>query len=307
MADETPVTIPAAAPSPAAPAPAPTPAATAPAPSPASAPAAPPAAGVVESAPQAGAEAPVVGEIVAKGPETPETPDSGEKPAEKTLPGDKPTLLEEAVDPAAKKDEKPGETTTEGPQSDLTRPKVHFEPYKFPEGVKADDTVVNAFNNMLIEDGTPQDRGQKLVDLHVSELKKYDASLRDEQQRVFDETRQKWRTELMADPEMGGSGFNTTKLNVAQMRDMFVSLHPPGSEEHIQEMAEFNRMLRYTGVGDHPAFWRLMHNVSRRFKEPASPNLEFKPPPDIGRKPRVGGTRLRDTYTHPTSHTNRTS
>jgi len=287
MADE-PI-APAAAPGPAAPAPdieaAPAPVA----------PAAPveaaPIAPVAEPAPVAPVpEAPKPADaapVEPAAPAAPEVPD----------PSKTPTLLEEAGKPEVKPDgTKPeGEKPAEAPKPAEAAAPVEFQPYTLPEGVSVDQTQVGEFNQVLAKQLPPQELGQSLMDMHVKELQRYDEKLRADQNRVFDETRAGWRKEIVADPELGGSGYQTTLTAGAKMRDLFVSRHAPGTDGYTKDMGDFNTFLRTTGAGDHPAFWRMLNNVARKFDEPSAPAAAYKPPPDIGRKP-TGRSRLRDIY-----------
>ena len=296
MADEP---IPGAA-APAAVTPAPTPAA-APAPAPAASPAPAPAPASVES-PAPAAAPPAEGAApAADGAGLIEKVTGTEKPPEKPLPGDEPTLLETVGHEKDEKTEKPGEKPAE---EGTSGPKIEFQPFKAPEGIKLDDARISDLNEIISRDLPPQERRDTLINMHIEEMKRYDSLLRQNQQDAFRETRTEWRKQLMADPELGGSGFETTKLTGAEMRDLFASRHRPETEQYKAEMKEFNDMLRYTGVGDHPAFWRLLNNVGRKFKEPSSPKVEFQPPPDLGQRPGAKGRRGA-LYDHPTSNRTR--
>jgi hypothetical protein len=223
-----------------------------------------------------------------------------EKPPEKPLASDELTLLETVGREEPKKEgEAPKEGEKDGKPAEIAN-KIDFKPFVPPEGVKLDDARVTELQDVIARDMPPQERRDALINMHIDEMKHYDGLLRQAQQDTFRETRMEWRKQLMADAELGGSGFETTKLTGAEMRDMFASRHKVGTEQYKQEMTEFNDMLRYTGVGDHPAFWRLLNNVGRRFKEPAAPQMEFKPPPDLGRRPGEKGRRGA-LYDHPTS------
>jgi hypothetical protein len=239
------------------------------------------------------------------------------KPAEPAKPLDhttEPSLLEtikpaeaKAGEAGAKADAKPGEKPSDKPGDkpdagtkpdgavapEAAAPPV-FQPYTLPEGITLDNERVGAFNNLLIEQTTPQERGQKLIEMHVAEMQRFAKHVSDEQQTVFANTRADWRKQAMADEEYGGSGWQTSLRTIADMRDQFVA------EQHREA---FNNFLRVTGAGDHPEFLRFLYNVGRKFQEPAPLNISFQPPPDIGRAPR-GGKRG-TLYDHPTSHRNR--
>lgn len=211
---------------------------------------------------------------------------------------DTPSLLEEALKPEGEKtpETKVGEDgkPIEPPKADAPAV-IKFEPYKLPEGFKADDTKIGTFNDILAKDLPPQDRGQALVDLHVKELQAYNHQLRQSQHDAFAETRAGWRKQVMADPELGGAGFQTAMQAVAQVRDQFVSRHKQGTDGYKKDIGDFDTFLKTTGAGDHPAFLRFVHNVARWYSEPAAPAAPYKPPTDIGRAPNTRRS-LRDAY-----------
>lgn len=295
MADEpvsgapAPVTsAPAASP---APAPAPAPAASAPAP-----------ASAADSTP---APAPAPASAAGAPSEPPKPADAAPDPVKALLASDEPTLLETIGEKPVEKAPEPNlkPDSAENPQK--LPEKFVFSEFKAPEGVQLDTTRITALDDVMNERLPPQEQRDKLLNMHIDEMRNYDAKLRQQQQDAFRDTRKGWLQQIKADPELGGSGFDTTKLNVAEMRDLFASHHDAKSPEYIEDMAEFNHMLRYTGVGDHPAFWRFLNNVARKFKEPAAPAMgDFRPPPDLG-KPVGRGGRRSSMYDHPTSHNNR--
>ena len=274
----------------------PAPAAAAPASAPAAAP---------TPAPAAAAEAPKAPESApAAAAEAPKAPDAVAEALAPKAAADEPTLLETI---GLKDEKKPaeGEKPPEKVETPPDQPeKFTFQPFTPPEGVKLDVKRVTALDDVINERLPPQEQRDKLINMHIDEMKNYDTRVRQEQQDTFRDTRKNWLQEIKADPELGGSGFDTTKTNVAEMRDLFVSSHKANSEGYIADMAEFNHMLRYTGVGDHPAFWRFLNNVARKFKEPAAPSTEIKPPPDLGNRPGTRGRRS-SLYDHPTSNQNR--
>lgn len=276
MADETP----------AAPAPAATPAPET-APAAALAPAAESAAPAPEAAPLSTPEA---------APEAakPEGADASKPEGDGVKPHtDEQTLLEEGdKKPDA---ERPGDKPEgEKPPEEAPKPIFEFQPYKLPEGVKLDDKGIAEFNTVLTDDKmTPQDRGQKLMDMYTEAMTNYDKQLRQQQHTAFAETRKAWRTLAMSDEVIGGSGHQTAMKSVASARDMFV---PEG------ERKEFNDFLRITGAGDNPAFLRFLYRVDRKLAEPSPMPPGGKPPADIGKKPTGRRGAL---YDHPTSSQNR--
>jgi hypothetical protein len=162
--------------------------------------------------------------------------------------------------------------------------------YELPNTLKMDDglktelhTALDAFR------ADPAKGAQPLIDLHnklVSDFitQNAEATLRN-QHKAFNDTRSQWNTDWAADPEIGGSGYQTSMRAIARMRDQFVSDALPGTAKYQTDLKGFEDFLRITGAGDHPAFGRFLHNVARAFDEPAPPPVNTKPPPNHGQKP----------------------
>lgn len=175
--------------------------------------------------------------------------------------------------------------------------------YELPPTLKMDDglktelhTALDAFR------ADPAKGAQPLIDLHnkvVSDLVTQNATetLRN-QHKAFNDTRSNWNKDWMADPEIGGAGYQTSMRAIARMRDQFVSDEVPGTAKYQADLKSFEDFLRITGAGDHPAFGRFLHNVARAFDEPAAPPPNFKPPPGHGQKP---GSKRERMYDHPSS------
>lgn len=263
------------------------------------------------TAPPAGTEAPAqapaagsdAGAAAAGGPSADApVPASGAPAAE--VPGvtphtDTPTLLEEAAaaEPAAdepvKETPKPTEAeapkpTEEAKPEDKPAETPPVEPIvydlKMPEGIVADPAQMTAATELFREHNLTPETAQRLVDMHADALKTFAATTAESQHRVFADTRAQWRTAIKADEQLGGAGYETTLKAGARVRDMFVA---PAN------MQAFNDMLRVTGVGDHPEFWRFAANIARFIDEPAGPALPHNPAPNAGQG---GRARIRDLY-----------
>lgn len=188
------------------------------------------------------------------------------KPAEAAKPGDP---------------EKPAEASPE-------LPKVEYK-YDLPETIKMDDAQKGEFTSALDKfRADPAGGAQGLIDLHNKALQSFAEQSTANQYKVWNDTRAEWRTKVMADPELGGSGHQTAMGAIARMRDLLVG---------EKEAPAFEDFLRATGAGDHPAFLRMLHNAARYFDEPALPPPGAKPSPNNGKPP--GRGRL---YDHPTSN-----
>lgn len=196
-----------------------------------------------------------------------------------------------------------GKTTVAPGES---QPPASVEPVKYelklPEGVPVDQEKLTAYTGLLQERGIAPEVGQQLLDMHHESINQVATALAKHQWDAFGETRRGWRTEIMADEQLGGSGHQTTMQAVARVRDGFISRAPEGSPQRLADEKKFEEFLRVTGAGDHPAFIRLLHNVAAALDEPAAPAPGYTPPKDIGRPAGKQGTM----YDHPTSHRQRT-
>ena len=167
-----------------------------------------------------------------------------------------------AKDLAAKPDEaKPGEKQV-APTEPAAPAQVEYA-YKLPETIKfgdGDKEKVHAAFDAFRAD--PAKGAQALVDLHNERMAAYAADTLKRQYDTFNDTRKGWVKEVMADPDIGGSGFRTSMGAIARMRDMFVS---PDRKDR------FESFLRVTGAGDNPEFLHMLHNVARAFDEPPLP------------------------------------
>lgn len=192
-------------------------------------------------------------------------PEDGEKPAE----GDK--SAEEAAKPE------------EEPKPEL--PKVDYK-YDLPETIKMDDGQKEEFHKALDAFRADPEKGAtELLGMADKAFQTFADHLVKEQWKTFNETRKEWRTQLMADPVLGGAGHDTAMGVVARMRDKFVSDAKAGTPEYDKDLKDFDQFLRVTGAGDNPLFLRFLHRVGRLFDEPPMPPPGARPVPDGGRRP----------------------
>ena len=219
-----------------------------------------------------------------------EPPKEPVKEADKTtVDPAKPVEAAKLVDPAEKPVEPPAAPAAS----------VEYK-YTLPETLKMDDAsraeTHAAFDAFRAD---PSTGAQGLIDLHNKQMQAYAKALERQQIEVFNNTRAQWVKEIHSDPLIGGAGLETAKGVIARMRDQFVSDAKPGTPQYESDMADFNRMLRITGVGEHPIFNKMLYRVGNVFDEPSVPSAPAKPPKDIG-KPPAG--RFRDVYNHPSSN-----
>jgi hypothetical protein len=242
------------------------------------------------------------------------------KEAAKPVEVAKPAEPEKPVDPAAKApDAKAAEPAKDPAKPDAAAAAVEaakpvdsakLEPlayeYKLPETLKMDDglktKVHGAFDAFRAD---PSKGVQGLIDLHNEQMQAYatdySAKTAEAQQRAFADTRKDWVKQLMADPELGGAGYQTAMGAVARVRDLALSSHPQGSKGYQEDAKNFDQFLRITGAGDHPAFLRLLHNLARYVDEPQASEApsNIKPAPTNGKAP---GDFKATMYDHPRSN-----
>lgn len=165
--------------------------------------------------------------------------------------------------------------------------------YKLPETLSLDEEMRGEVHAALDAFRADPTKGvQGLVDLHARELEKfatnYAAETTRRQFEVFNDTRRSWLEEIKSDPELGGSGFTKSMNNALAVRDRFVA--------DGDERAEFNAMLRTTGVGESKSFIRFMNNVWKAFREPGLPPPNARPSPNANVPPnRTRAERLYGT------------
>lgn len=221
---------------------------------------------------------------------------------------EKPVEVEAKVEPEVKVEpEKPAEVKAE-PEKPAVEAKpvepVKPEPveykYETPENVVIDEKIKEAFHGALDAFRADPTNPKPLLDLYAAKTAEFAAAQFEQQHKVFADTRAGWRTEVMADPEFGGAGYQTSMTAVARMRDRFASSAKPGTPKYAADMKAFNDMLHVTGGGDHPALIRYMHNVAQAFDEAALPPPNPKPVVDGGRAPGSKGAGMYSNERSPT-------
>lgn len=200
----------------------------------------------------------------------------------------------EAADAEAKKPE-PAEAAkpAEAAPPEVPKPPEPVEyDYVLPETIKLDDALKTEVHKALDDfRANPKGGAQALFDLHATQMQEFANQTLANQFATFAKTRESWRKELMADPELGGAGFNTSQGAIARMRDQLVSTAKPGSEQFKKDWADFESFVKVTGAGDHPVFHRILHNAARWLDEPQAADAPagIQPTKNNGKNPRRSG------------------
>lgn len=161
-----------------------------------------------------------------------------------------------APEPAAPASTPPAAGTTPEPQKDKPAAPVAFAPDKLtlPEGLKPDDPTFQKFGQLMADDKLdPQARGQALLDLYSGALKQASEAGTE----AWNTLNKEWADKAMADPEIGGAKFATTKSTIAKAID---TLGP--------DLASgFRQALDVTGAGNNPAIIKGLHALAAKVTE----------------------------------------
>lgn len=161
-----------------------------------------------------------------------ETPTETPKPEPTDTPKEGETLLTEG--------DKKTETKTEVPEK--------YADFKVPEGIKLDGEALTAATALFKESGLSQAAAQKMVDFHVAQLK----AAADAPAKAYTEMREKWQTEAKADPAIGPK-MEQVKQNVGKL---YAAI---GDAKLVDD---FKGLMNLTGVGDNPAFIKVLNKLS---------------------------------------------
>lgn len=173
---------------------------------------------------------------------TPATPtEPATTPTPPTEPTSEPSLLNQDPKPT----EPPKEPTPGAPDK--------YTDFKLPEGYELDKGVLEEASPIFKELNLSQDQAQKLVDLYS----KHALATEEQHLKLFQETQQKWISEIKTDPEIGGK-LDQVKTTVARAID---GLGDP------KLAADFRQAMDYTGAGNNPAFIRAFYKLASKLTE----------------------------------------
>ena len=236
------------------------------------------------------AETPAAPAVAAEVPAEPAVP-AEETPAEPALKPhtDEPGLLSvaeaEGKPAEPEKPTEPAETETKPPEPTET---IEYN-LNFPDGREIIAESVENFVNFARESNIPPETAQKLTDMHMAALDAYDAATLQRQHDAFAQTRAEWKNQILSDPELGGSGFETNRKLAVRALDAIV---PPERRE------AFNQALMLTGMSDHPEFFRAMVAAGKKWTEPGVAPPPAAPPPG-NQRATSGGNSSRLPYAYP--------
>ncbi len=234
-------------------------------------------------------------------------PAESAKPAEAAKPEDGKAAEAKPAEAKAAEPAKEGEKPAEAAKPEA--PAAVEYKYELPAAIKLDDTTKTALHGVLDAFRADPTNVQPLVDFHNARMAEFTETatkqIADHNRTVFNEMRAENRKAIMADPVLGGSGFQTTQGAVARMRDLLIPkdmLEPRKFDDGKPRLSVADEFLESTGAGDHPVLWHMLHNAARYLDEPQAAEMPNnpRPPKNHGKPP--GRGKLRDLYTHSRSN-----
>lgn len=166
-----------------------------------------------------------------------------------------------------------------------------YEAFKFPEGVKADETQVSAFTGILGEferriaadpaqaHAAAQEMGQKFVDLYAAQAKadseRWAQTIAEKWQRTQDD----WIAEGKKDKEVGRNRYETSVQRAGAVIEAYGRKHGAERETAVRDA------FGLTGAGNHPALLHFFDYLARQMTEASArmvPAQVPRAPPNAG-------------------------
>ncbi len=117
-------------------------------------------------------------------------------------------------------------------------------------------------SKLFKELGLPQEDAQKLVDFHAAQLK----AAAEAPTKAYNDMTAEWKSKSEADPDIGPfaeTKAKQVKLDISKAFDALAAAAPANREV----VNDFQHAMNLTGLGDHPAFIKIMHQMSKAFLE----------------------------------------
>lgn len=150
-------------------------------------------------------------------------------------------------------DTKTTEDTTKKEESKAAGAPEKYEAFKLPEGVELKGDTLASAQELFKGLGLTQEAAQSLVDFHTAQMTAAAAA----PITAYNEMREGWKAATAADPELGPKAA-TIKENLGKAFD---TLNNP------KLVTDFKDAMNLTGVGDHPAFIKVMNTWAKQITE----------------------------------------
>ncbi len=169
-----------------------------------------------------------------------------------------------AVEPVEEEPPKE-EPPKEEPPKEEPKPKApeEYSEFSVPEGTTLDEQTGTEFKVIAKELDLTQEQAQKLLDFGGDKLR---AQI-EAPYKLWAETQAKWQAEVKADPEIGGTKYEQSIKDAAQV------FAPGESNPFVKSDAEAKALreaLNMTGAGNNPAIVKLFVKMGAMLKEPGS-------------------------------------
>lgn len=128
-----------------------------------------------------------------------------------------------------------------------------YEDFKVPEGIKLEGETLTAAQGLFKGLGLTQEAAQSLVDFHTKQM----TEAANAPVTAYNEMRDGWKAATSADPELGPKAA-AIKENIGRAYD---TLGDP------KLVADFKEAMNLTGVGDHPAFIKVLNKWATQVTE----------------------------------------
>lgn len=151
---------------------------------------------------------------------------------------------------------KPPEPKLETKPAEAAKPEgapEKYEDFKVPEGMKLEGETLTSATKLFKDLNLTQAGAQSLVDFHSVQLKAAaEAPLAE-----YDRIRTEWKTKADADPDIGPKAAQI-KETVSRALDTI------GDKALVDD---FKHAMNLTGVGDHPAFIKVLNKLASQVIE----------------------------------------
>jgi len=176
-------------------------------------------------------------------------------PDDKTPPADPPPNPDDKTPPNPG-DDPPQEETDDAPKG---APESYAD-FTLPEGVTVDAERTEAFKGLAKELNLTQEQAQQLVTFEAAKMRE----LLEAPYKLWFDTQEQWRQQIMADPEIGG---DKLAANIAASSRLF---QPSADNPLIKTTAEgqaLTQALAATGAANHPDIVRFFVRLGQSMGE----------------------------------------
>lgn len=146
-----------------------------------------------------------------------------------------------------------GSQSTEATTETTEVKPIEYTDFTLPEGATVDAAMLEASTALFKDAKLDQATAQKFVDFHAGMVKA--------QAEAFETTKENWRKETEADPEIGGAKLKDTMFMASKVMTQY------GSDE-------LKAVLDSSGLGNHPTMVKFFAKLGREISEDGAINSQ---------------------------------